>query len=178
MAPFLGPSVTPGQYMHFCIDTVHIHNNHFFVDTPWDWNYTTTAQPGLDNRSYPYPRGRLLGGSSSASMSRLHFSSAIFYGASQIILFINTALMKTGTGSPMSAAIRDGRGVTWPSTSGGYAAQKSLKSISQFTPVYLLSSTRSSFSLSMATTLQMNTSRPSTLTLGSCQSVCRSPTKQ
>lgn len=42
------------------------------ADTPWDWNYTTTAQPGLDNRAYPYPRGRLLGGSSSASTYRTH----------------------------------------------------------------------------------------------------------
>ena len=32
-----------------------------------DWNYTTTAQAGLNNRVIPYPRGRLLGGSSSTS---------------------------------------------------------------------------------------------------------------
>ncbi|THH13764.1 hypothetical protein EW146_g6493 [Bondarzewia mesenterica] len=34
-------------------------------DTPWTWNYTTTPQVALDGRSIPYPRGRLLGGSSS-----------------------------------------------------------------------------------------------------------------
>lgn len=31
------------------------------------WNYTTTAQTGLFNRSISYPRGRVLGGSSSIS---------------------------------------------------------------------------------------------------------------
>ncbi|KAJ6518207.1 aryl-alcohol-oxidase from pleurotus Eryingii [Mycena vitilis] len=34
-------------------------------NTPQDWNYTTTPQPGLNNRSVPYPRGFVLGGSSS-----------------------------------------------------------------------------------------------------------------
>ncbi|THH10137.1 hypothetical protein EW146_g8464 [Bondarzewia mesenterica] len=34
-------------------------------DTFLDWNYTTTAQAGLDGREVKYPRGRLLGGSSS-----------------------------------------------------------------------------------------------------------------
>lgn len=36
-------------------------------NTPIDWNYTTTAQSGFDGRSIPYPRGRLLGGSTSVS---------------------------------------------------------------------------------------------------------------
>ncbi|KAN0111251.1 pyranose dehydrogenase 3 [Russula decolorans] len=35
--------------------------------TLYDWNYTTTAQPGFNGRSIPYPRGRLLGGSSSVN---------------------------------------------------------------------------------------------------------------
>ncbi|KAF5359270.1 hypothetical protein D9756_003070 [Leucocoprinus leucothites] len=44
----------------------------FFSDsvvpfTPWDWNYTTTIQPGLNNRSIAYPRGHLLGGTSSVN---------------------------------------------------------------------------------------------------------------
>ncbi|GLB39193.1 putative aryl-alcohol oxidase [Lyophyllum shimeji] len=34
-------------------------------NTPYDWNYTTTPQAGLGGRSIPYPRGRMLGGSSS-----------------------------------------------------------------------------------------------------------------
>ncbi|KAF8956631.1 hypothetical protein BDZ97DRAFT_1907117 [Flammula alnicola] len=46
-APFLGPTLTP--------------------NTPFDWNYTVTAQAGLNGRSFPYPRGRLLGGCSSAN---------------------------------------------------------------------------------------------------------------
>ncbi|KAG6870379.1 hypothetical protein C0995_013397, partial [Termitomyces sp. Mi166 len=36
-------------------------------NTPWDWNYTTVAQPGLGGRSIPYPRGHVLGGSSSVN---------------------------------------------------------------------------------------------------------------
>ena len=47
--PFLAPTLTPY--------------------TPYDWNYTTTVQPGFNGRSIPYPRGRLLGGSSSVSTS-------------------------------------------------------------------------------------------------------------
>ncbi|KAJ3884721.1 aryl-alcohol oxidase-like protein [Lentinula edodes] len=31
----------------------------------YDWNYTTTLQQGFNNRSVPYPRGFILGGSSS-----------------------------------------------------------------------------------------------------------------
>lgn len=31
----------------------------------FDWNYTTTAQAGYNGRSIAYPRGRMLGGSSS-----------------------------------------------------------------------------------------------------------------
>ncbi|PPQ71985.1 hypothetical protein CVT26_007141 [Gymnopilus dilepis] len=46
-APFLGPTVTP--------------------NTPYDYNYTVTPQVGLDQRTFAYPRGRLLGGSSSAN---------------------------------------------------------------------------------------------------------------
>ncbi|KAF8665692.1 hypothetical protein AX16_000145 [Volvariella volvacea WC 439] len=32
-----------------------------------EWNYTTTIQPGLNGRSIPYPRGRVLGGCSSTN---------------------------------------------------------------------------------------------------------------
>ncbi|KAJ7641333.1 aryl-alcohol oxidase precursor [Roridomyces roridus] len=34
-------------------------------NSPYSWNYTTTAQPGLNGRSIDYPRGHMLGGSSS-----------------------------------------------------------------------------------------------------------------
>ncbi|KAI0298456.1 hypothetical protein B0F90DRAFT_1732646 [Multifurca ochricompacta] len=34
-------------------------------NTPLDWNYTSIPQPGLNGRSIPYPRGRVVGGSSS-----------------------------------------------------------------------------------------------------------------
>ncbi|KAJ6489556.1 alcohol oxidase [Mycena vitilis] len=36
-------------------------------DTPQDWNYTTTPQTGLKGRSMVYPRGFVLGGSSSVN---------------------------------------------------------------------------------------------------------------
>jgi len=36
------------------------------LDTPYDWNYTAVPQKGMHGRSFSYPCGRLLGGSSSA----------------------------------------------------------------------------------------------------------------
>ncbi|KAF5366874.1 hypothetical protein D9757_011936 [Collybiopsis confluens] len=36
-------------------------------DTPWDWNFTTVPQRGLNNRSVPVSRGFVLGGSSSVN---------------------------------------------------------------------------------------------------------------
>ncbi|KAJ7149908.1 aryl-alcohol oxidase precursor [Mycena filopes] len=36
-------------------------------NTPFDWNYTTTAQPGFNGRSISYPRGHMLGGSTSVN---------------------------------------------------------------------------------------------------------------
>ncbi|KAI3612794.1 aryl-alcohol oxidase, partial [Moniliophthora roreri] len=33
--------------------------------TPFDWNYTTTAQQGLNGRTIPYSRGHVIGGSTS-----------------------------------------------------------------------------------------------------------------
>ncbi|KAK0199339.1 aryl-alcohol oxidase precursor [Desarmillaria ectypa] len=35
--------------------------------TPWDWNFTTTEQPGLNGRSISFPRGFGLGGSSAVN---------------------------------------------------------------------------------------------------------------
>ncbi|KAH0583235.1 hypothetical protein H2248_011115 [Termitomyces sp. 'cryptogamus'] len=35
--------------------------------SPFDWNYTTIPQPGLGGRPIPYPRGHILGGSSSTN---------------------------------------------------------------------------------------------------------------
>ncbi|KAK0229846.1 aryl-alcohol oxidase precursor [Armillaria nabsnona] len=55
--PFFFPRIVPG--------------------TVWDWNFTTTEQPGLNGRSVPLPRGFGLGGSSAVN--------AMFYtrGSSQ-----------------------------------------------------------------------------------------------
>jgi choline dehydrogenase-like flavoprotein len=36
-------------------------------NTPLNWNYTTVPQPGLNGRTISYPRGRVVGGSSSIS---------------------------------------------------------------------------------------------------------------
>ncbi|EDR12634.1 uncharacterized protein LACBIDRAFT_311240 [Laccaria bicolor S238N-H82] len=56
IVPFLGPSLAP--------------------NTPYDWNFTTTAQAGFNNRSLPYPRGRLLGGCTSVNyMAHMYGSS-------------------------------------------------------------------------------------------------------
>lgn len=35
--------------------------------TPYDWNFTTTPQVAVNGRVLPYPRGHILGGSSSIS---------------------------------------------------------------------------------------------------------------
>ncbi|PIL23708.1 hypothetical protein GSI_13457 [Ganoderma sinense ZZ0214-1] len=44
-------------------------------NTVYDWNYTTTPQPGLDGRDVVYPRGRVLGGSSSINLMIWTWSS-------------------------------------------------------------------------------------------------------
>ncbi|KAF8997625.1 aryl-alcohol oxidase-like protein [Cyathus striatus] len=41
--------------------------NHLTPSTPFDWNFTTTPQAGLDDRVLTYPRGHMLGGSSSVN---------------------------------------------------------------------------------------------------------------
>ncbi|KAF8883622.1 aryl-alcohol-oxidase from pleurotus Eryingii [Gymnopilus junonius] len=40
---------------------------HTTPDTPWDWNYTTVPQPGLNGATLSYPRGYVLGGTSSVN---------------------------------------------------------------------------------------------------------------
>ncbi|PPR03999.1 hypothetical protein CVT24_010492 [Panaeolus cyanescens] len=56
IVPFLGPTLTP--------------------NTPYDWNYTVAAQEGLDNRSFAYPRGKILGGCSTANYMVHHYGSS------------------------------------------------------------------------------------------------------
>nr|GAT54989.1 alcohol oxidase [Mycena chlorophos] len=75
---FLLPSLTP----HYLPTNKHTNSNENSINleapllavlatpnTPTDWNYTTTPQPGLGGRSIAYPRGFVLGGSSSVSAS-------------------------------------------------------------------------------------------------------------
>jgi choline dehydrogenase-like flavoprotein len=45
------------------------YNSRILTHYRFDWNYTTIAQTGLNNRTIPYPRGFVLGGSSSISLS-------------------------------------------------------------------------------------------------------------
>ena len=44
------------------------------IATQYDWNYTTAPQTGLNGRSLFLPRGHILGGTSSMSMSKLFVS--------------------------------------------------------------------------------------------------------
>ena len=57
--PLLGPSLVP--------------------NTIYDFNYTTTAIAGYNGRTLPYARGRMLGGSSSVSMSLPQYILGIFH---------------------------------------------------------------------------------------------------
>ena len=47
---------------------------YFVVDIPpsFDWNYTTVPQKALQNRTLSYPRGHVLGGSTSTSAVSTH----------------------------------------------------------------------------------------------------------
>ena len=45
----------------------------FTIDNPrTDWCYKTEAEPGLNNRSIHYARGKVLGGCSSIKIGRAH----------------------------------------------------------------------------------------------------------
>ncbi|KAJ3576805.1 hypothetical protein NP233_g182 [Leucocoprinus birnbaumii] len=97
----------------------------FFCDqlvpfTPWDWNYTTTPQEGLNNRSVIYPRGHLLGGSSSVSESSSRSSSneVKLIHSEQISWLIYAVHPKTGTVTLPSQATKDGAGILSSLTSG------------------------------------------------------------
>lgn len=68
-APFLGPTVTPSQYLAVFI--MEIKRIHQILDTLYDWNYTVADQVGMNGRSFAYPRGRILGGCSTASRCKL-----------------------------------------------------------------------------------------------------------
>lgn len=56
-----------------------------------DWNYTTTNQPGLGGRSIPYPRGRVLGGSSSISTFQFTLDVLLDTDSEQITWFTRVA---------------------------------------------------------------------------------------
>ncbi|KAG6917871.1 hypothetical protein DXG01_000641 [Tephrocybe rancida] len=50
--------------------------------TPYDWNYTTVPQAGINGRSIPYSSGRILGGDSSTLISRYQDFMAYTRGSS------------------------------------------------------------------------------------------------
>lgn len=75
MAPFLAPTVTPGN-LTITTKKKHGTDMHILSDTAYDWNYTVIPQAGMNNRTYAYPRGRLLGGTSSASKPTLISSAS------------------------------------------------------------------------------------------------------
>lgn len=60
---------------------------------PYDWNYTTAAQPGFNGRRVPYPQGKVLGGTSSTS--RLFFDITVTSFTFQI--FSDSMVYTTGS---------------------------------------------------------------------------------
>ena len=52
-----GPDVNDIQVPYFVVD----------IPPSFDWNYTTVPQKALQNRTLSYPRGYVLGGSTSTS---------------------------------------------------------------------------------------------------------------
>ncbi len=78
MAPFLAPTVTPCNFQ-LCYQFRCGTDLDILLDTPYDWNYTVVPQAGMDNRTYPYPRGRLLGGTSSASKFIKALSTSVMH---------------------------------------------------------------------------------------------------
>ena len=85
--------------------------------TPWDWNYTTLPMKELNNRSIAYPRGHILGGSS--SVSELTFGS----NSSPDNLFCQTTWptievrQKIGIATRPFLEIKDGAGMLFSNTS-------------------------------------------------------------
>ncbi|PPQ80709.1 hypothetical protein CVT25_001829 [Psilocybe cyanescens] len=61
-APFLSPTLTPNSYF---VTSQRTNRKYYCTDTIHDWNYSVVAQAGLNNRVFPFPRGRVLGGCSS-----------------------------------------------------------------------------------------------------------------
>ena len=62
--PFMAPTLTPST---FDLPSICYYTHASGSDTPYDWNYTVVPQTHLNGRTFPTPRGRILGGSSSIS---------------------------------------------------------------------------------------------------------------
>ena len=71
MIPFLGPTLSPSK-LHF---SSTYRSLCLFIDTPYDWNYTVVPQAALNNRVFPYVRGKILGGSTTISLYQFKSSN-------------------------------------------------------------------------------------------------------
>ncbi|KAG6849904.1 hypothetical protein H0H93_003918 [Arthromyces matolae] len=81
--PFLGGTLTP--------------------NTPYDWNYTTTPQVGLGGRSISYPRGHIMGGSSSVIwMKPNHRHTQPAPGLRRMDVYMTIAEERAGTSTNTS----------------------------------------------------------------------------
>ena len=87
--------------------------------TPWDWNYTTIPMKELNNRSIIYPRGHILGGSSSVSESFFESDN----GPGHHDLFCQTTWPTIGVHPKIGIdmrpflEMRDGAGILFSNTS-------------------------------------------------------------
>jgi len=95
----------------------------FFVgnllgSNPFNWNFSTTPQTGLGGRVLPYPRGHILGGSSSLSTYQLLTTSIIHgpYDLVQTLCFIPVAQQRILTDTPKLQATKDGHGIIFSHT--------------------------------------------------------------
>lgn len=77
----------------------------------FDWNFTTTAQRGLNGRVLPYARGHVLGGSSSTSKySIVYVSSISIINDFQMACSTLVVPLPISTGSQRLQRIRAGLG--------------------------------------------------------------------
>ena len=85
------------------------------VKQPYDWNYTTTTQPGLNGRDLPYPRGKVLGGSTTISelLSRIAATSSVPSKPLQTSWCTIRAPGMTGITSASSPGTPLGAGTRW-----------------------------------------------------------------
>ena len=65
--PLMAPTLTPSMLNLLNLLSMPYDADGSGSDTPYDWNYTVVPQTHMNGRTFPFSRGRLLGGSSSVS---------------------------------------------------------------------------------------------------------------